>query len=406
MKLRLNTDGKITHVILNDGTKLRFNIKFNSYINTAPSKRTLSNAYKFRPARNGSMLFDVKKSATGPIVHEIRFVANEYLHLSIKLYKDLNFLETDWLVGPIDVSDGISKEVIVQYNTDLFSNTEFFTDSNGRQVLKRRLSQRPMWNFTISDPIAGNYYPVTNRIDINDRSHRFTVLTDRAQGGSSLTDGQIELMLHRRLLRMGNADLLEPVNEIAQGQGLVVRGKHRLLFSDTRNKNSSITEKKQVIQFHLQPIVLIAEAPISLEKWLNLTYKNISFTNTLPEGIHLLTVEPIGDNNLLLRLENYLDIGDIKEKAIKIDLKTIFKTIKVKSYKETKLAGNVWKDDYKKFYWRGEARFPMNFNDNYGRNDNGKKFKDTQDDDVIDEDFVINLKAKEIRTFVVNYEHL
>ncbi|XP_026325478.1 lysosomal alpha-mannosidase-like [Hyposmocoma kahamanoa] len=368
----------------------------------------LSDAYRYQSVKNGSMLFDVKASANGPIVNEIRLSANEYLHISIKLYKDLNFLETEWLVGPINVTDNISKEIIVQYNTDLFNNAEFFTDSNGRQMLKRILFQRPTWNFTIIDPIASNYYPVTNRIHINDRRYRFTVLTDRAQGGSSLRNGQIELMLHRRLLKLANTDLLEPINEISQGRGLVVRGKHRLLFSDGNNKKNSIREKKQVIEFHLQPIILISESSqIPLEKWLKLTHKDVSFTNTLPEGIHLLTVEPFGDNKILLRLENYLDVGDKKHDAIDVNLATIFKTITVTSYKETKLAGNMWKTDYKKHHWRHEAAFSTNFNDDYGRYGDLKAAKEGgRGKDVIDEDFVINLRAKEIRSFIVEYEHL
>lgn len=406
MKLRLNTNGKITHVILNDGTKIRFNIQFNCYLNKIGLPKRLFNGYRFKPVRNEHMIFDVKALANGPIVHEIRFVANEYLHLSIKLYKELNFLETEWLVGPINVSDGVSKEIIVQYNTDLFSNEQFFTDSNGRQVLKRRLFQRPTWNLTFNDPIASNYYPVTNRIHIKDRSHRFTVLTDRAQGGSSLKDGQIEVMLHRRLLRTPNADWLEPVNEVVQGQGLVVRGKHRLLFSNATSKSDAIKEKKQVLEFHLQPITLITEAShISLEKWLKITHKDISFTNTLPEGIHLLTVEPIGDNNLLLRLENYLDVGDKKKNTIDVNLAAIFKTITVISYNETKLAGDISKDNYKKQYWRQEKKFSKNFNYEYGRFSRMKNFKD-KEEITIDKDYVIYLKAKEIRTFIVKYKHL
>lgn len=406
MQLRLNTDGEITHVILKDGTKIRFNIKFNAYLNTAGSKRILSDSYIFNPVKDGPMLFDVKASAKGPIVHEIRFTANEYLQISIKLYKDLNFLETEWLVGPIDDSDGVNKEIIVQYDTDLFSNAEFFTDSNGRQVLKRKLFQRPSWDFTIDDPIASNYYPVTNRIHLNDRSHRFTVVTDRAQGGSSLKDGQIELMLHRRLLNRKNAHLLEPIDEIDEGQGLVARGKHRLIFSDAKNKKDSITEKKQVIQFHLHPIVLITEAShISLEKWLKLTYKDVSFTNMLPEGIHLLTVEPFGDNDLLLRLENYLDVGDKKRNIIAVNLAAIFKTITVISFRETKLAGNIWKNDYTKHYWKQETSFSENFNEDYGRNGGTRKCKE-KEEVMIDKDFVVYLKAKEIRTFIVKYNHL
>lgn len=407
IKLRFSTDGQITQVILKDGSKFQFNIKFNCYTFKVGSQRKLSDAYEFiKPVKHGSMLFDVKTSANGPIVNEIRLSANEYLHISIKLYQHLNFLETEWLVGPINVTDNKSKEVIVQYNTDLFSNAEFFTDSNGRQVLKRKLFQRPTWNLTTTDPIASNYYPVTNRIHINDEIHRFTVLTDRAQGGSSQKDGQIELMLHRRLLKMANVDLLERINEISQGKNLVVRGKHRLLFSDVRNQNDSIHEKKQVLQFHLQPIILISEtSQISLENWLKLTHKEASFTYALPEGIHLLTVEPFGDNNLLLRLENYLDIGDKKHNTIYVNLATIFKTIIVKSYKETTLAGNVWKNDRIKYDWRQETRFSMNFNDYYGRYGDVKKAVDNEYV-VIDKNFIISLRAKEIRSFIVKYEHL
>lgn len=396
----------MTHVILKDGSKIRFNIKFNCYLITNGSRRILFDGYRYQPVKNKAMIFDTQASANGPIVNEIRLVANDYLHISIKLYEDLNFIETEWLVGPINVSDNVSKEVIVQYNTDLFSNAEFFTDSNGRQVLKRRLFQRPTWNLNIGDPIASNYYPVTNRIHINDKRHRFTVVTDRAQGGSSLKDGQMELMVHRRLLKMASADLLEPVNEISEGRGLVVRGKHRLLFSNSKNKNDSITEKKQVIQFHLQPIILITDASfVGLENWLKLTYKEASFTNTLPEGIHLLTVEPFGDDSLLLRLENYLDIGDMDQNSIYVNLTNIFKTITVKSYKETKLAGNMWKNDYLKYYWKKETRFSMNFNDDYGRYGRMKKDKGFEDFDT-DTGFVVHLKAKEIRTFIVEYEHL
>ena len=41
-------------------------------------------------------------------------------------------------------------------------------------------------------------YPVNAIATINDTKTQFTVLTDRSQGGSSLADGQLELMVHRR----------------------------------------------------------------------------------------------------------------------------------------------------------------------------------------------------------------
>lgn len=74
---------------------------------------------------------------------------------------------------------------------------EFFTDSNGREMMKRKLNHRPSWQVKLQEPIAGNYYPVTTKISIEDKLEnlRLSVLTDRAQGGSSLQDGEVELMV-------------------------------------------------------------------------------------------------------------------------------------------------------------------------------------------------------------------
>ena len=53
-----------------------------------------------------------------------------------------------------------------------------------------------------------------------------TVLTDRSQGGTSMKSGEIEVMLHRRLLHDDGFGVGEPLNETAFGTGLVVRGTH------------------------------------------------------------------------------------------------------------------------------------------------------------------------------------
>ena len=53
-----------------------------------------------------------------------------------------------------------------------------------------------------------------------------TVLPDRSQGGSSLFDGEVELMVHRRLLFDDGVGVEEPLNETSFGTGLVVRGNH------------------------------------------------------------------------------------------------------------------------------------------------------------------------------------
>ena len=57
-------------------------------------------------------------------------------------------------------------------------------------------------------------------------------MTDRAQGGSSLRDGQIEAMIHRRLLHDDAFGVGEALNETAfGGLGLVARGKHQVAYT-------------------------------------------------------------------------------------------------------------------------------------------------------------------------------
>jgi lysosomal alpha-mannosidase len=52
-----------------------------------------------------------------------------------------------------------------------------------------------MYNYVNTEPVAANYYPVNSRIFVKDKNLQMTVLNDRSQGGASLIDGQIELMV-------------------------------------------------------------------------------------------------------------------------------------------------------------------------------------------------------------------
>lgn len=67
--------------------------------------------------------------------------------------------------------------------------------------------------------IEGSYFPVVNRIMIKGIQYAFAVYTDRSEGGSSLAEGDLELMLHRATTVDDGLGVGEPLIERAYGEG-------------------------------------------------------------------------------------------------------------------------------------------------------------------------------------------
>lgn len=93
--------------------------------------------------------------------------------------------------------DEHGNEVINKFATGIDTDDVFYTDANGREMIKRIRNYRETYNFTREDTTTANYYPVTSKISLRDEESdiQFAVLNDRAQGGSSLRSGEVELMV-------------------------------------------------------------------------------------------------------------------------------------------------------------------------------------------------------------------
>jgi len=91
----------------------------------------------------------------------------------------------------------------------------FYTDTNGLEMQKRILNYRPTWDLITEEITTANYYPINQAIAIQDTSKdiQLTVMNDRSQGGSSLAEGTIELMQHRRLFYDDYRGVDEALNE-------------------------------------------------------------------------------------------------------------------------------------------------------------------------------------------------
>lgn len=107
-------------------------------------------------------------------------------------------------------------------------------------MLKRKRNYRSDYEYSNEEPVSGNYYPVTSRITLKDeeKNVQLSLLNDRAQGGSSLKSGELELMLHRLCMSDDGFGVEERLNETEFNQNLVVRGQLYLTLSPITGEKS------------------------------------------------------------------------------------------------------------------------------------------------------------------------
>ncbi|KAK5639939.1 hypothetical protein RI129_010750 [Pyrocoelia pectoralis] len=347
-----STTGLLKSVTLN-GVNQVVSQQFLYYQSSNASGGTRSSgAYVFRPSAGTEALIISDKTEfvtyQGEIFDEVHQKFNDWLKQSIRVYKNENYIEFDWIVGPLSYVNKLGIEVITRYITDLDNEATFYTDSNGRQLIKRVRNHRPTYEYTNEEPISGNYYPVTSRIVIKDKMKKIdmAILNDRSQGGSSLTDGQVELMIHRRLMNDDEFGVEEVLNEREYGEGVIVRGQH-YLFS--------------------------------------------GFMSSLPDNVRLLTLESFAPNKLLLRLEHPFskDDDEILGKPVIVDLKDLLTLYTIKSVSETTLGSNQLKSD------NVRLQFPIKGNEKA----TGKELTKEED-----ETLKVTLNPMEIRTFILDVE--
>uniref|UniRef100_A0A2M4DMV2 Alpha-mannosidase n=1 Tax=Anopheles darlingi TaxID=43151 RepID=A0A2M4DMV2_ANODA len=371
-----------------------------AYGNNEEFRNRSSGAYIFRPNGTEKAITETVKVQVvkTDLVQEVHQVFNEWISQVIRVYPGKEHVELEWLVGPILIDDGTGKEIISRFDSDIASNGAFWTDSNGREMLRRVRNKRETWELELQEPVSGNYYPVTAKIAIEDERYRMALLNDRAQGGSSLQDGQLELMVHRRLLRDDAFGVGEALNETQFGAGLVARGKHWLIFGSSRKDVSpNLVAKERFLQNQvLLPSWTFVNAvadDFTYDEYLS-SFRNIysAIAQQLPPNVNLLTLEPWKDGTVLVRFEHLFEQGEdpVYSKPVQFNVRNVLFALNIESIHETTLGANQWKQDSKRLHFS----FESNEIDPKKQVEQVRFMQSSTD-------FDIELQPMEIRTFVV-----
>ncbi|RWS16012.1 lysosomal alpha-mannosidase-like protein, partial [Dinothrombium tinctorium] len=419
--------GLLKSVILKDGRKV--DITQNFFIYQAESRfsgEKPSGAYAFNPTETQPLpVSEIAsfKVIRGPLVEEIHQNFSPWVSQTIRIYQHVDYIEFDWIVGPIPIENwsfDAGQEVVSRFNTNFNTNGTFFTDSNGRETLRRIRDHRPTWELDTTEKVASNYYPVTSWAFIRDYKLdlQLTILPDRAQGGSSLKDGSLELMIHRRLLQDDGFGVDEALNEPGvDKKGLVVRGKHRVFVNDIQESvrqmriMSKSLNNKPIFAFRKRSVPALQRHRSSL---LQASKNNdrstfVGLNRKLPANIHLLTLEPWDDNRVLLRLEHFFEINEDPKysRPRRVALRDLFTPFRIVEVIEMNLSANTEKKylEYRRLQWQPQY-------DPYANYTNVLDQVDIEDlelvtnttssnSDISGPSFVITIHPMEIRTFLV-----
>ena len=329
-----------------------------------------SGAYIFRPTsdqklhslppkRTKSVIF----YNAGPVkeVHSA-FGQGGWIKQIARLLPGKDFVEIEYVVGPVPIDDG-GKEVVSKWKTSIKSNDHFFTDSNGREFLKRKRGDHNVFGPdqpNSDEPVSGNYYPVNTAIFIEDDEHSFGCIVDRSQGGSSLADGTLELMIQRRTLYDDARGVGEALNETdigitpnppfgnaeRLGGGVIIKGHHRIIVGKGRSGASKMRDAMDSI--FSQPHVFVTSAPSGTA----IPFQHSPLTiiqSSLPDNVMMISFIALEEENTyLIRIGHQYGPNEDKDlsRQVEIDLHKLFMKIKVASVREKNLSGNQLRRDW------------------------------------------------------------
>lgn len=232
-----------------------FNLDYKYYVSSTAidDDRVPSGAYIFSP--KSKKRWDFSSPTSGRVFKGKAFtlvqIFRDGICTEILLFNDPNnnHLEITSYLDPItDTTNG--KEIILLVKSqNINSNDIFFTDANGYFTQKRQRDHRDTHELNAISSVARNYYPITSSIFIEDvtSTQRLSLITDRAQGASSLNSGEVEVMIHRVTPKDDLQGLDEPLQErdLDTGEPIKVITRHFLEYSQPSKGVSDQRRKQQ-----------------------------------------------------------------------------------------------------------------------------------------------------------------
>uniref|UniRef100_A0A8U7M2R2 Alpha-mannosidase n=1 Tax=Corvus moneduloides TaxID=1196302 RepID=A0A8U7M2R2_CORMO len=312
-------------------------------------------------------------------------------------------IEQEYSVGPLE----LNREAVLRTSTNLNTRQLLYTDNNGYQMQKRP------FKVYVNNTVARNYYPMVQTAYIEDNTTRLMLLAERAHGVSSQGNGQVEVMLHRRLwnnlqwdlnnnLTLNDSSVVRPViwlilgtkavtNTLYRTSGLALEHRPVVMFGALSGDKPKLPRRLQQNSVHDLPVTVppnLHLQTLSIPGW--------KYSSNHAEQVHSIRMgkQKQGDadfSRVLLRIRHLYEVGEdpVLSQPVMVDLKSLLKGLgSVTAVEERSLTGTWDVNTLERWKWK-TAQYP------------GKRFFNSTE---ASEDYIVTVHPKEIRTFFVYFQ--
>ncbi|NWU89835.1 MA2B2 mannosidase, partial [Upupa epops] len=312
-------------------------------------------------------------------------------------------IEQEYRVGPLK----LNREAVLRTSTNLNTRQLLYTDNNGYQIQKRPFKAY------VNNTVARNYYPVVQTAYIEDDTTRLMLLTERAHGVSSQGNGQVEVMLHRRLwnnlqwnlnnnLTLNDSSVVHPViwlilgpkavtSILYQQSGLALEHRPVVLFGASSGGKPKLPSELQQNSVHGSSVTVPPNLHLQ-----SLSIPGWRYSSNHSEQVHRIHMgkQKQGDadfNRVLLRIRHLYEAGEdpVLSQPVIVNMKSLLSELgSVMAVEERSLTG-IWDvNTLKRWQWK-TAQSPSKGLSN---------IVDTS------ENCLVTVHPKEIRTFFVYFQ--
>ncbi|KAM9661039.1 epididymis-specific alpha-mannosidase isoform 4-T4 [Morphnus guianensis] len=312
-------------------------------------------------------------------------------------------IEQEYSVGPLE----LNREAVLRTSTNLNTRQLLYTDSNGYQIQKRAFKAY------MNNTVARNYYPMVQTAYIEDDTTRLMLLAERAHGVSSQGNGQVEVMLHRRLwnnlqwdlnynLTLNDSSVVRPViwlilgtkdvtNVLYRTSGLALEHRPVVMFGALSEDKPKLPRQLQQNSVHGSPVTVppnLHLQTLSIPGW--------RYSSNHAEQVHNVHMgkQKQGDadfSRVLLRIRHLYEVGEdpVLSQPVMVNLKSLLNGLgSVILVEERSLTGTWDVNTLKRWKWK-TAQYPS------------KGFSNTTE---TSENSIVTVHPKEIRTFFVYFQ--